>query len=68
MSRKYCANCRVPHKNGGLGLCDDCYDEMEHERAAAARRKEDALTAFMLLPAHEKWEEVFNFMWEANNG
>ncbi len=69
MSRKYCANCRVLHKNGRLGLCDDCYDEMECERATEERRKEDALTAFMLLPVHEKWEAVFNFMYrEANNG
>lgn len=64
MSRRYCLECRAPHNNPWGGLCADCSAGAEDVRAEARREKDLAFAVFMALPEADRWEAVFNHIYE----
>lgn len=60
MSRKYCEDCREPHDNGVLGLCDACITGRAEIENRIARAREARRASFMALSDEEKWGAVFD--------
>lgn len=64
MSRKYCDRCGDKHDNGGLGMCDDCLEIDEAEKNDAKSELNRIWTEFLEKPEEDRWEAVFDFMYE----
>lgn len=67
MSRKYCAVCMEPHKNGVLGLCDQHLELEEINQKLTEAKNKLAFAEFMALDEEERWGMIFDFM-QANRG